>query len=494
MQDLFHGSAPDQEFADPNEFRNVAHFLVPGFTPDEVDRLAVQSPELLRAARAVLAEMGDRIWVPFHLRLLAAVVETMPDTASMPSVPTAGRLLDLYWERCVVRRKDGEGAQSAKRLQAVVSVVRSMLRRKRLLLRDTEIATKWSSQIHILISDGVLVEGQAPGTRSVHFAHHALFDYIAARTSLAVDDPATLSRLAADPETALAFRPSLSLSFQRLWDVDASRRLFWDAALSWRANLASASLWLVPAVVAARSFQDPVDLEPLRRFVRASPVRASRSLAEEMLGLVIAVGVNGNCAALVGRNQASWCELARVLAAEAMPRIAWSLRFLLFNLVAQLREMTAPEVASTGAASRSLLQYATIHDERLIESALKCVALTSGSNAAETSVAIDPLLSRKQIESRGYRTLHTLSFHISPVIQASPELAGRIYEAAYTYEETSREPTAMGDSQIISMTSNRKQDFDGARYQLAEKFHELAAIDLALASRVVRRAFGVVRG
>ena len=53
----------------------------------------------------------------------------------------------------------------------------------------------------------------------------------------------------------------------------------------------------------------------------------------------------------------------------------------------------------------------------------------------------------------------------------------RLYTAGFTHQETSDEKTAMGDSQILPMSSNRKQDYEmGATIALGSNFRDLLEI------------------
>jgi hypothetical protein len=55
-------------------------------------------------------------------------------------------------------------------------------------------------------------------------------------------------------------------------------------------------------------------------------------------------------------------------------------------------------------------------------------------------------------------------------VSHDPTLVEGLYGAAFLYQETSEERTPMGPSRIFSLVSNRKQDFEMARFQLAEVY------------------------
>jgi hypothetical protein len=72
--------------------------------------------------------------------------------------------------------------------------------------------------------------------------------------------------------------------------------------------------------------------------------------------------------------------------------------------------------------------------------------------------------------SHGYEEAYTVAAELKRLIAVDPALVRDAYAALFEFEETSTAPNAMGSSQILAMTSNRRQDYDMAHYELARQF------------------------
>ena len=56
------------------------------------------------------------------------------------------------------------------------------------------------------------------------------------------------------------------------------------------------------------------------------------------------------------------------------------------------------------------------------------------------------------------------------ILECDPEFVSEIYKKAFDYSEESQEEVLLGSSQILPLRSNKKQDYEMARYRLAEVF------------------------
>jgi hypothetical protein len=114
-----------------------------------------------------------------------------------------------------------------------------------------------------------LVEWQAPGSLRpdqslLAFSHHMLFDYGVARLIFGGEPEDAVRRLEAEPDLALAVRPSIVLFLHHLWSVDPSRRRFWDfvTSLQYSNEVPEIAKTIGPAV-ARELFSTPADMSPV---------------------------------------------------------------------------------------------------------------------------------------------------------------------------------------------------------------------------------------
>ena len=163
--------------------------------------------------------------VPFNLRLVGELLAEGVPAAELTPVRTQLELLDRYWEVRVIRGDVlGDAREVVLRRAAEAMVRRRSLRAERAAVATDPAA---SGPLNQVLSSGVLVEWQPlPGVRPdryvLAFAHHMLYDYGVARLLFRGPDERLVERLEAEPDLALATRPSLVLHFLYLWEADGA--------------------------------------------------------------------------------------------------------------------------------------------------------------------------------------------------------------------------------------------------------------------------------
>ena len=76
---------------------------------------------------------------------------------------------------------------------------------------------------------------------------------------------------------------------------------------------------------------------------------------------------------------------------------------------------------------------------------------------------------RSAFGSFGWEEVPAVCRKIEVIANADPAFGAEIYRAdLHSYDVTEEHPTHMGSSQILSLTSNARQDYDMARYELGE--------------------------
>lgn len=152
---------------------------------------------------------------------------------------------------------------------------------------------------------------------------------------------------------------------------------------------------------------------------------------------------------------------------------------------------TPEQIASIGHASRDLLRFAWLREPRselLVTSSLIGVGRTFATDPQASAALLREAIAADHLKQHGYKELRWIAQEIIPIAEANPSLAVDIYQAAYGFAETSDESTPMGSSQILSLRSNRRQDYQGAWYQLSEAITRILCNDLEAGVRAVARS------
>ena len=460
FREMFKGAAPELSFADPS-FLHVRHVHVPPWSDAELEQFLNQAPAIADA----IAKGGERLralaTVPFNTRLLADLVTDGLDPTTLYHLSTQAQLLDLYWRYRV--EKIGTGAQLC--LEGAVS---EMVETRALNARRLLVAKADPTAFDKLLHESVLILLRSD--QYVAFRHHILFDYTASRLYLDVEDmDVTAALLQRDRGLGLMLAPALAFALQDLWNEPGAGRIrFWDAV--------------------ARICGDQ-GCDPIARSVAARMGAELPELPGDVDGLVSALSSNGEhkvrairafghvvgSLAVRGDDKQTievgpWCHLAAQAAAHA-DEVLWPLRTLLYLLIE--RPAAPRQRLQLGQGARAVLKSALDRSDtpsQLTASAIDFVGATYATDIAGSRELLRRLLEPARFEARGDREMPSLARKVRSISEADPDFAVEIYDVVFGRQITDTSTTSIGDSKILPLLSNRRQDYDMARFSLKEYF------------------------
>ena len=356
-----------------------------------------------------------------------------------------------------------------------------MVQRRRLQARKLDASAGTSNAIDDLLRNSVLVT--AAGDREVAFRHHILFDYIASRTFIDLDDlEKTKSLLASDKGLGLLLAPSLSYGLQHLWEIEGSGRTqFWEAAAFFAGDADSDP---VARSVAARLASDlPEVADDMTHLIQLmhgdgpDGERAKKAFSHIVGSLTVRLEDN------VEIHPEPWCHLAAGTA-DLIEQIAWPLRTLLYTLLERVKG--AYEQADLGKAARALLAHSlSAGSEALTSIAIGFVGKTFATDPAESRKLAEQLLAPERMALHAHNEMDWLAREITSIAETDSELAATIYRRVFEHEVDDDAPTAMGQSQILALTSSRRQEYKMARWSLKETFPEFLKLHPVEATRAM---------
>ena len=91
----------------------------------------------------------------------------------------------------------------------------------------------------------------------------------------------------------------------------------------------------------------------------------------------------------------------------------------------------------------------------------------------------------ERIPDHGAFELNRLARELEAVTECLPDVVERVYSAAYEHDETSEEQTSFGGGQILRLTSTRRQDWQMARYALAQEYSKVLRTDVRAGIRAL---------
>lgn len=479
LKKLFVGKPPSTEFVE-REFSSIRHIKVPTLSDDELAQIGSQAPLLAELVSGAPAELRALLRVPFNIRLIADLLADGVPSSDLTPVRTQLELLDRYWSHRVIGT-DTAGDQRETLLRAACE---QMVAMRTLQIDRAALSSFSSTALNTLLSSHVLAEWSdetsdaKPNRYIISFSHHVLYDYSVARLLMRGPSARLLRRLA-DHDFVLVVRPSVGLHFQHLWSTN--RGEFWDLTFEMLVSGTSPkTVDLVGPTVAAQGMLVAKEFDPVFN-VFESPT-TDRKAAETFLAHVVGAILTDDIP-LVGSKAKPWCEVLERLSSYATRRSAFPLRALALTAMEKLKEASAEQLNSLGAASRTMLAY-TMRElpdvPNMISAWIQVVCRTLATQPTASEDLLRRLLEPARMNERGFLEIPWLSREISHAFGAAPIFARDTYAAAFTHREESTLETAMGTDRILALTSNRKQDFESALWSLSEAypgFVELAPVE-----------------
>ena len=475
---LFPGSPPVQRFSDPS-FANVAHILVPAWTPEEFAELLRNAPALSEAINTGGQRMRELACVPFNTRLIAELIAG--GATDFGEVRSQVQLLRLYWENRV--GKYGTAAERC--LQATVA---QMVESRRLRARKLDVQCP-DAALDALLEENVLFVGH---DQFVAFRHHILFDYAASRVFLRADDAnGTANVLESDRGAGFLLAPAVGFLLHELWHSvdDMGRQAFWRAVTRICGDTACDP---VARSVAARTASelpsargDALDLlEELSAQAEAKD-RAVRALRHVTGALLVRLEDDQHV------PLDAWCQLVDCASeSELISDLVGPLRILLDTFCTRIE--SDQQLHWLGRAARRLLSYAleldARYNQRLSSSAIGFVAMTYRSDSDESRRILSRLFEPDHFLQHADQEVPSLARYLDPISAVDPDFVVDVYEKAYHCTIVDETNTPLSNSQILRLSSSRRQDYEGSWWSLQQFFPRFLTTHHRKAVRALIRA------
>jgi hypothetical protein len=474
IQRIFAGTPPDSVFQE-STLAHLRHLAIPSLTEEELDFAGTHAPILARLLSEAPPQLCALLMNPFNLRLAGELLQEGVGRRELRPLRTQVQLLDRYWTHYVTRPDGQRAAREFVLLHACEEMLAARTPRvERVQLSHPAAgqALDYLQRAHLLVAwqddDSAL-----PDDSLLAFSHRILFDYAVTRLLLNSADQ-LVRRLEQARELSIVIRPSIVYRFQQFWlqSNDAGCTRFWRGVLRVQRgqNIPAVGKLIGPSVAAAFATELSA-IEPLLAAV-ASDRDEERDAGEAALRHLIGALV-ADQGQLAGENAGPWCALLEHTSRSTRLPVLLSTRVLLSLIVGQPERLVDEQCRFAGQAAHRLLARAwetPVWDAVLRRFLLEAVCRTYESDPASSRALVRRCLEREHLAVHGDQELPALAEEIPSLATRDPELVAEIYAAAFSYEEASEETTHISRSQLLSLLSTRRQDYDTALYRLAEHY------------------------
>ncbi len=348
--------------------------------------------------------------------------------------------------------------------------------------RRSEIISEQNISIYDeLVSDGLLSSGTP--FQHVSYSHNILLDYAISRYVLPESIREMIAFVEQSQRHPFIFRSSYVFFYGRLWVVD--RDLFWEHYIA-ISQLSTPLFRLfhqtILNYVLSTCFETLADLEKVFTLPDEERARTIRKILES-IRFVRKADIGSNETALLQR-----CSQ------QIHPVFIWELGFLINVAITTSKQKTAKsnlrQLAMCGSnylthvlqyRKQPELKYAMERNGGIWAIKNYCELF---SLQEHPEVLMQRLLDILKEEDFPIPLFYNLTQYFVTIVSSNPELAITIYNTIYRHNETSTKETYLGGSVVMSLRSNRRQDFESLTHSLEKAFADMLQLAPALVIRL----------
>lgn len=469
-RDLFTGPPPDRGHSAPR-FASTRHVQVRPWSDQELEDLLGRIPALRALIESGGPKLRDVARVPFNTRLLCGLIASFPEPRLGNAISTPNELLRIYWDRRVANV--GQDAEFCLR-----HVVQQMIEAKSLKISKFELPTPLISAYEKLLHQRVLVEPDQDGM--LQFSHHLLFDYAASRVYLNLKKDLQKA-IMYDKSQALGLMlaPAATFALDDLWTKQADHHDFWLVVVSLLAEKRNDPI--IRSVAARLSAELPAseaDLQALADLL-ANGNEAAVNCVSHIVGSLIVQIEDKRALHLDG-----WIVVAESLV-SCIENAEWPLRILCYQLTEKC--LSQLNIGRLGTIGRRLLSWGYESNPRAptVVAAIGFVADTYFSDPAASRALLERVFSEDRFEQYADQEVPALARKIDVLGKEDPEFAAFVIEETFKHRILNERSTDLGNSRILPLRSNSKQDYEAALYGLSQYFPKFLLANPTIATRAM---------
>ncbi len=465
-------------FIETNITRPVScrYFEIPELSEDEFTLASQSNKKYFFIAQKSTAELKALLKIPYFFKLLEKVIlqGSRFKTNDLIHIETEEQLLEIYWKIKIV-------SDTAKDV-FLRALTQKLILNESLSCSKESILTASNTDIYDgLISSGILAESSVT-KQNISFSHNILLEFAVAKYLIPEDINSLFNYINDYKKIPFLFRQSFIYFYSKLWKEDNT--LFWKHYFQVRNN--DTPLY--------RLYH-----QTILNYILAGYYKTAKDLStvfeladSQERGNVIRKILEGIRFTSKGKLRDKDFSLFQVVSQYMHEIFLWEFGFLIDKALKAISE--ASDKKNHRAISKAALNYlAFVLAERKASPNKSLIEINGGLWGILNVCAV--FLTNKQVASKQIKQIleiikepefpirffYTLSDNLLPILKADRNLGMLIYETLYNHVENSDKETYLGNSVVMSLRSNRRQDFEIIHHKLEKDYIEFLKIDPEIA-------------
>ncbi|WP_194828537.1 ATP-binding protein [Nocardia sp. XZ_19_231] len=462
----------------------IAHVHVPVLADNELQKFGDKSSKLSTLIESSNADILALLRIPFYLNIAAELIGRGTSVDVLAN-SRGYELLERYWSAHFDDNYDSDA-----RLQVMDRALRHMVESRTMTVSRSEIMASFAvpptEQLHALLSEGILVEDD---NHRLRVEHHILYDFGVYKLVLRDDDGALERALREDNALVFSIRPSIQMYLERAWSRTASHREFWSEAIRLEnsdgvSNLARAMV----AEFAVSRVGDAIDVAPLLDSINAPDQQQSEAAREVMRRCSNVMDFNSRHKIVV--DAIPWIGIVDASSRYSRGHVIRVAEVSILLLITNSwTELSMSQQKACGCTVRRLFESEINLEqpnEWLSRSLIDLTVRTYRTDSVASRSLLERLLEQNRVRRFGYIELRHVAYAVGSLAAIDPDLVGNVYDVAFSYREVDTSQTSLSASQILGLSSNRKQDYGMVLYTLGDNYRQVIDVNLTLGLRILQ--------
>jgi hypothetical protein len=456
---------------DINNQISCRHFQIPEFSDSEVQQALCSIPKFQGVLEQCNVELIRLLRIPYFYNLFYKVLSGDKEKLrEFIGIKSEEQLLNVFWINKI--EDNWEKELFLKKLTSDL-VKNSSLSCEKFSVVTAENATVFNE----LISSGVLEEVTVM-KQKIAFTHNILLDFAISKYLLNLDVKKQLEFVSTNEKVPFIFRQSFIYFYTKLYKED--NVLFWhhyfkivskDTAVFRLFHQTSLIYVLVNCYTADEDlhiiFEEKEGNERgriIRKLLEGIRFLTKGNIREKDVNLLLKISSNLHWICLWETN---------VLIEKSIEQFSVS------------GDLSVVEILSNASCNcfdfvwenRKTSQNKAVFDRNGGIRAIENICKTLPFNLLKAGGIFKNVLSLLSEDEFPIGYFNELADNILLIYQHDKDMAAQIYKTLYFHIEVSDKETNLGNSVVLALRSNRKQDYGMVHYALEEKFTELLNLD-----------------
>ncbi|HMH34122.1 MAG TPA: hypothetical protein VK543_13890 [Puia sp.] len=443
-------------------------FEIPYLTDLDVEKAVRSNAKMHSFMQKATPELKTLLRAPYFLKLAEKIVNQSEGIhpQDLRLIQTESQLLNLYWTRQI--------ANDTLQDLFLRKLTEKLIGNKSLSCSKSLVVTEVNYKIcDTLLSLGVLSESSVT-KENISYSHNILLEFAFSKYLIPEGVEDIIAHVKAHERLPFLFRQGFVYFYSWMWHVNSP--LFWKHYFIIQAQDAPVFRLFHQTIlnfVLSGNYEGEQDLKPILEI--PNPVDQSFSIKKLLEAIRFVRRDN-----FLERD----LKLFLVLSKKLDERYSWELGYLI-NKTIEVQKKPLNKIsnyilanASIEFADNYLVQRNESSKKHLFDAAAGPWALRNlcavypAKKVTATKLIRDFLLMLNEPDF-DIRIFYFLVDQISKFAKTDQRFASDVYRAIYMHEELSDAQTSMGNSVVMNLVSNRKQDFQGIHYRMERHFPQL---------------------